>query len=639
VSDTSGLDRAGVLRRTSLFGSYDEAALHDLAQRCTELTLAPGEVLWHAGDPGDLLVVVASGELEALGLGPGGKEELIGVIGPGECAGEMAVILDEPRSATVRCRRAAQLLSLGASDFRDVARDDPVALVKLSETVSRRAAAMARRHAPALAPIVVGVVADEGRPGAGLVAGALARICARITGGDTLVVRLQPDAGDPGGQTAPAPAPWMSAAAGVGATDRCEPAMPGTREAMVHLVDDIVGAGATRFRVVVLDFPGSAPGALALADAACHHVVHIVATPDEARADTDRHIPVVNAFGFEGTVHPNSVPGGFVLPVDAALRRRESDAAGDDRDSPALRVLGRLARRVLGCSVGIALGGGGAFGIAHVGVLLALEEAGVPIDLVAGTSMGSIVALGYALGIEPKAMLEIAGRIGNVRTALSALDPSLNGSGLLRGRRLVSIFAPFIPEDRPTFEHLDIPCTVVAMDVETGERVDIASGRLDEAFRASCSIPVAFTPVRLQDRVLVDGGMIDPVPADVALAMGANVVVAVNVVPQLHRGVTTGLSRSFQLVSNLNPFSHLGGGRYLPDIIDVFMNSLQAVQYELGTYKALQSDVLINVPLAEFTWIDFHRALDIVEQGRLAGEASATQVLDALASRLPALRA
>ena len=632
-------DRAAALGATPLFGSYDDHLLAELAQRSVERSLTPGEVLWHAGDPGDDLVVVVSGELEALGLGSDGAEEPIGFIGPGECAGEMAVILDEPRSATIRCRRAARLLSIAASVFKDVVRDNPVAQAGLIETVSRRAAALARRQTPALAPVVVGVVAEEGVPGASLVACALARLCARITGGDTLLVRL----GSEG--VAPAAAgelePWVASSAGVGGTVRCELGTPGSEDAMVRLVDQVVAGPAARFRAVVLDFPRSAPDAFAMAGAACHHVVAICAPAGAAQRWPDRCVLVVNAFGARTALHPGTVPGGFVLPIDESLQAlRLDDGPGELEDGagPAMRILGRLARRILGCTVGIALGGGGAFGIAHVGVLLALEDAGVPIDLVAGTSMGSIVAIGYALGIEPNVMLDIAGRIGNVRTALSVIDPSLTGSGLFRGRRLISIFAPFIPADRSTFEHLDIPCTVVAMDVETGERVDIAEGRLDEAFRASCSIPVAFTPVRLEGRVLVDGGMIDPVPADVVREMGANIVVAINVVPQLRRGVTTALSRSFRRISKLNPFSHLGDSRSLPDIVDVFMNSLQAVQRELGTYKALRSDVLINVELAEFTWIDFHRALEIIERGRIAGAEAAPRVLQAITARLPVPR-
>ena len=317
--------------------------------------------------------------------------------------------------------------------------------------------------------------------------------------------------------------------------------------------------------------------------------------------------------------------------------------AGWDRDKPlplanptlpASRVLRRLTRKIAGATVGIALGGGAAFGIAHVGVLLALEQAGLPVDLVAGTSMGSIVAIGYAAGLQPREMQAVAARIGNVRTVLSALDPSLSGVGLLSGHRLVSIFSPLL--DRDSFTQLDVPCRVVAMDIDSGLAVPIGSGPLDAAFRASCSIPLIFKPVQMDGHTLVDGGMIDPVPSNVVRDMGADIVIAVNVVPRLDPAVSTSLSRTFKRINRLNPLSYLSGSRGMPDVVDILMNSLQAIQYELGNYKSASADVLINIDLGDFTWIDFHRALEIVERGLLAGEASLPDVRAALARQLVA---
>jgi NTE family protein len=378
--------------------------------------------------------------------------------------------------------------------------------------------------------------------------------------------------------------------------------------------------------------------AIEAAETLCHRRIHLVRRPSRQGDQHPQVLQVVNTFGEPGVSLPSNHCEPFILPVEPGLIGADAETIArflTSQVTPASRVLGRLTRKVLGATVGIALGGGGAFGIAHVGVLSALTEAGVPIDLVAGTSMGSIVAIGYAAGLEPSSMLSIAGRIGNVRTALSAIDPSLSGTGLLTGRRLVSIFSPLIPKH--SFEELELPCRVVAMDVETGERVDIGSGRLDDAFRASCSIPVLFKPVQVGGRTLVDGGMIDPVPTDVVREMGADVVIAVNVVPQLQRGVSTAISRTFKRVNRLNPLSYFSGTRDAPDIVDVFMNSLQTTEYELGHFKSLAADVLISVDMAEFTWIDFHRAQEIIERGREAGARFSPAARAAMQERLAPL--
>jgi NTE family protein len=400
-------------------------------------------------------------------------------------------------------------------------------------------------------------------------------------------------------------------------------------------MDSILHAFGDRFRLIVVDVRAAPGHGVDFAARACEYVIQVTGSltpPPESRA---RVFQVVNRYRGSAGRSPLNSCEPFVLPVEPAL----TDGWAPDRPLPITdptlpisRVLRRLTRKIAGVTVGIALGGGAAFGIAHVGVLQALDHAGLPVDLVAGTSMGSIVALGYAVGMTPPEMYEVAGRIGNVRTALSALDPSLSGAGLLNGRRLVSIFSPIL--QRESFEDLDVPCRVVALDIEAGTPVSIGSGSLDEAFRTSCSIPIIFKPVRRGSQTLVDGGMIDPVPGGVVREMGADIVIAVNVVPRLEPGVSTSLSRTFKRVNYLNPISYLSGSRDLPDILDIFMNSMQVLQHELGNFKSFNADVLVNVDLGGFTWIDFHRALDIVEQGRLAGERAVPEIRAALEARV-----
>jgi NTE family protein len=130
--------------------------------------------------------------------------------------------------------------------------------------------------------------------------------------------------------------------------------------------------------------------------------------------------------------------------------------------------------------------------------------------------------------------------------------------------------------------------------------------------------------------------MIDPVPTDVVREMGADVIIAVNVVPQLRRGVSTAISRTFKRVNRFNPLTYLSGIRNAPDIVDVFMNSLQTTEYELGHFKSLTADVLISVDMAEFTWIDFHRAPEIIDRGREAGERFSPAVRAVMENRLAA---
>ena len=239
--------------------------------------------------------------------------------------------------------------------------------------------------------------------------------------------------------------------------------------------------------------------------------------------------------------------------------------------------------------------------------------------MVAGTSMGSIIALGYAAGLSGMDMVDIAKRAGTRWKTVSALDITLTKPGFLKGNRIMQIFSPLL-EGRKTFDELLLPCRTVAADIESGERVTIHSGPLDMAFRASCSVPLVMSPVFYQGRSLVDGAIVDPVPAEVVKEMGADICIAVNVVPPLQKGVETFVSRIYRQANRLNPLSYLSREAHLPNMFDIIMNSIQTLQYELGNFKAISADVRINPDLSGYTWIEFYKPMAFIEEGARAAE-------------------
>jgi len=172
--------------------------------------------------------------------------------------------------------------------------------------------------------------------------------------------------------------------------------------------------------------------------------------------------------------------------------------------------------------VGLALGGGVAKGLAHIGVIRALIELGVPIDCVAGTSSGSIVGALAAAAVPPDRMEAIA-KTTRWRDLVKPVVPRL---GLLDGTRLEQLLTRIVGDRR--IEDLALPFACVATDIVTGEEVVLRSGPLAPAVRASCSMPGFFTPVEIDGRLLVDGGVVDNVPVQPARSLGADFVIAVD---------------------------------------------------------------------------------------------------------------
>ncbi|MCC5860525.1 MAG: patatin-like phospholipase family protein [Gammaproteobacteria bacterium] len=285
--------------------------------------------------------------------------------------------------------------------------------------------------------------------------------------------------------------------------------------------------------------------------------------------------------------------------------------------------------------IGLVLGGGGARGAAHVGVLKVLEEQGIAVDVVVGTSMGAIIGALYASGYRAADIEQILERIdwaaalsdqpgreqlSPQRKADAALIPSslevgisLEGlrapQGLIQGQNLGLLLRQLLLHVGPleNFDHLPIPFRAVAADVVTGEQVILGSGDLVDAVRASMSVPGAFQPIRIDERLLVDGGVVDNVPIDVARAMGADRLIVVD--------VGGGLLSEDALSS---PAS------VTRQVISILMASQTRRTLELLE----TGDVLIRPELGDMGSADFPRAVDAVLPGEVAARGAIDQLRD-----------
>ncbi len=251
---------------------------------------------------------------------------------------------------------------------------------------------------------------------------------------------------------------------------------------------------------------------------------------------------------------------------------------------------------------GLALGGGVARSVAHIGVLQALEDAGIPIDCVAGTSGGALIGAGYAAGLSPSRLEEAAQSLNWRR--LVALR--LRRDGLLDASGLEDLLYSLV--GRRTFGELRIPFTAVAVDVVSGEEVRLSAGPVGPAVRASCAIPGLFIPVRLGGRTLVDGGVRNNLPTDVAREMGADVVIGVDVAESRHPGPPRNL-------------------------VQIIFYSLDIMQQDRAVYLRSLADVMVVPNLGAAGFFELDRTAALVGAGRAAGEAAVDAIRRLLAQR------
>ncbi len=255
--------------------------------------------------------------------------------------------------------------------------------------------------------------------------------------------------------------------------------------------------------------------------------------------------------------------------------------------------------------VGLALGGGAARGLAHIGVLEVLEREGIPVDLIAGTSAGAAVGALYAQGRSVARIKELVHNTG-WRQMVSLIDLALPRSGFIEGRRIKELLRSIIGDI--SFSDLKIPLSCVATDIRSGEEVVINDGPVLEGVRASISIPVIFTAVKWRERYLVDGGLVNPVPVSTVRGMGADFVIAVNVIPPM--GVRVPPSKKAKA----------------PGIFQAMLHSLYIATYSLVRSNLAGADIVIEPRLPRIGYGDFHRAGETIRQGEIAAQALVEQI-------------
>lgn len=220
--------------------------------------------------------------------------------------------------------------------------------------------------------------------------------------------------------------------------------------------------------------------------------------------------------------------------------------------------------------IGLALGSGSARGLAHLGVLRAIEENNLKIDFIAGTSIGALVGAIYAAG--NLAMLEASFKSFGWKSIVSLLDPVIPKTGLIDGRKIMEFVQAHLPIS--TFEALPIPLQIVTTDILTGKEIVIREGNLLHAIRASIAVPGIFTPVSDKEHALVDGGLVNPVPVNVVRAMGADFVIAVDLNYEKIKNQKIGLATS----SELAPKNHLAYHATISQTTTNYPSSLERIK-------------------------------------------------------------
>lgn len=496
--DVESVVKLSWLRDTlqSAFGVFDEPFLQFMLKHLRWVHVKSGDVLFRQGDSRQTVYIVVSGRLRVLREDELGETHVLGDMRRGETVGEMALITGEPRTATIVAVRDSVLVSLSRSGYEEVIGSYPLVSMRVAQFIIERIRptlskqrSWARPSTVALVPATAGV------------------------GSAAFVDRLMPCLQRHGTVA------WLDAAAArhaLGAGVLAQP--PGDNAEAADTVSRWIDRMEADHDMVVLvgeeaKTPWSeycarhADEVMFLADAtAADRKLLDKAMPDQAGIGTMRHRTLV-------LVHParTDFPRGTAawlasFPVDAHLHLREGSAAD----------LNRLARTLFGTAIGLVFGGGGARGFAHLGVLKALEEAGIPVDFVGGASIGAVMATYGAFDTSAAGAIEqVRKAFANNPTGDMNIFPLIS---LIAGKRLrktvdrgILDLCGFDADLEDTWK----PLFCIASNYSRASEVVLRRGPLAKAVRASVAIPAALPPVIMDGDLMIDGGTFNNFPTDV----------------------------------------------------------------------------------------------------------------------------
>jgi len=545
------------LQRIPFFSKLPPDVLSAIASKLRHEHYHHGEVVFVEGSLGDSLYLIESGQVK-ISTGSGPNEKVINYLGPGNFFGEMALLLNQRRSANVTVVIDADFWVLRKDDLDELLERYPAIALQISRELSRRLTATLQQPVREEAYNLIAVVGRE--------PWRLAVSLTHLTGERVVLFNLTGTGlGEQVNEMLPDEVVVLDAAPGL------------TSEEMAENLSILADAYD---RVLLAIAPEqSEPGAKALQLAEATVLIDV------------GQRPWMTGLSRGPIWHATTTP----QAIDRAARH--------------------LARRV----VGLALSSGGARGMAHVGVLRVLEQENIPIDMLAGTSVGSLVGGLYAAGFPIDEIARFALHFQNkLKLRSGILDLNLPPrTGLIRGRRfrhyLEQIFGGI------TFEELRIPFYVVATDVLTGEEVIFHRGPVADAIRASTSIVGLISPHHFNGRHLVDGGAVNPLPVSVLAEKGADIIIASRAIPSLEDERESGQAARWKSLNN---------------ILGVLSNYQSIMEREIIKTRLTPVDILIHPRVGMYTAMDYHQAAEFIR----LGEEAAAQAVDRIRQKLFARR-
>lgn len=652
------------LRSHPLLSLLPSSTLRALAAESSVKEFPKGSVVYNEGDSCTAVYLVLSGRCEARRNGNHGRADVLQVYGPGDTFGEVELLNAENYRSTVHVITRSMLLRIEGSLLKSVFVKMPSVAGRLSLKIADQVTVQSRLGGKfairSRRTVAVMSLADHVHQRA--VAKRLAAAVHNLAGQRVLLLHVGPGSGTPNLET------WCRDGGDVGdrwfSNGHLYEHENGYHELNIHAasacecvtaVAPLLGFCSRHFDYVIVDVHPETPVGVAVELLAESDLAYVWIEPTMKHLYDFKLLLKQMSLSHERALlglHPIVCVGDCGVasdfsdslnlmghPVHSFVCGVPLDGASElvDRGGNFALHTKRLAREIGRCRVGLALSSGASKGLSHIGVIQVLEENGIEIDCVAGSSMGAYVGCIWAHGHGGAGCEKIARELETRWGALHLAHPTFPPrQGFLKTGRVIRRLRRSIGE--ADFSDMAIPLRVIATRLDTLERAVFSAGDVARAVEASIAIPGICVPVTIDGEIYIDGGVADPLPVDVLREMGIERVIAVNTIPtperlrqvvEVEREV--GVSRRFGIGSFLNRhLNYFANG----NVADVMLRALHGAQTRVAEQACSAADVVLRPWTVDSRWYDFTNPRKYIALGRREAEQHLEE-LKALVARKP----
>ncbi|MGE5309422.1 MAG: patatin-like phospholipase family protein [Deltaproteobacteria bacterium] len=644
-------DYRSILKDVPLFAGLADRDLRFIRERSQTVEFKKGQTIYKEGSDPSFFYLILRGRVVISALDAEGRQNVLEYLHRGKYFGIISMLTSEPHSVTAKALNDCALLTIGRKDFDLLLKKIPPIAVDLSRTLSRRLKRKDSHPKSIFESTIIAVMSSLPQVGKTLYASNLAFSLSKETHKSIVILDIcpkekihrMPGILTHGGYkvcelTGKARLPGFSRILfrdryGI---DLAYLTYSKSNQAWPRNVVDILSSLVNDYHYIILDLPccreQTVLSILNQAD-----IIHILTSPRTADLKSTARLirKLEGEFRFprgkikvivnqKKTRRTDSGQRDEALghPVFATLPPMAAAASGRlVLEKPAAdysRVIKRISRQEGDRLIGLALGVGVAYGFCHIGVLKVIEEEKIPIDIVSGSSMGAVIAALWATGNSSAEIQQRLTKEFREPTHIwSLLDFTFPLLGFVKGDKLYRFLKRQI--GNATFRDVKVPLKIVASEVKRKESRVLDQGTIVDAVMASCAMPGVFTPFRLNQEMLFDGGVINPLPTEPLLEAGAKKIIAVNVTPS-REDILSHYEELKESLSGKKPASWFRIKDYLKDkfknnLLDSIFSSFEIMQSEVARKEALLADVVLHPDLTGMHWLELHRSAEFARKG------------------------